>query len=139
MFAGLGFGGGQFRTAGPAPDALGGVAWENWMRKHQYRLAAEWNRGVEAFQPADRSIDIARAAAQSRLDALLAEDDRFWQGWYRRHGGEIRFFGDRFGGSEAPSALLVLVFGALMWKLTRAIPATPVARKLPVRRRAARR
>lgn len=122
VFAGLAFADGQFRTAPPGDDALTSVAWENWMRKHQYRVTEDWSRRVDSFQPGDRTLDGARAEAHTRLDPLLAEDARLWRGWYRRHGGEIEYLGDHFGNGDAASVVLVLMFAGLLYRMTKTIP-----------------
>src|SRR5262249_53594245 len=85
----------------PGPGArseLSAFAWDNWMRKHQYRLAGDWGRQMEGDQ------------MRGRLEELLAEDERLWHGWYRRHAGEVEFFGDHFGTGPAGSLALVAMF-----------------------------
>ena len=122
VFGGLTFVNGQFQAGRQTRDSLFPAAWENWMRKHQYRLADEWSRGVDSYAPADHTIDAARSAARDRLAALRADDERYWHGWYRRHGGEVEYLGDHFGSGDAASAVLVALFAGILWKLARAMP-----------------
>jgi hypothetical protein len=119
-FQGLVFTRGQFQRGLVSEISLSGKAWENWMRKHQYRLAEEWGSGVEAFHPGDPAYDRAKAVARQRLAGMKAEDTTLWRGWYQRHGGETEFLGDHFGGGDETTAVLLLLFAGLMWKLVRA-------------------
>jgi hypothetical protein len=123
VFGGLTLANGQFQAGRQSQDSLFPAAWENWMRKHQYRLAEEWTRGVDSHATADHTLDAARSAARDRLAVLHADDDRYWHGWYRRHGGEVEYLGDHFGSGDATSAVLVALFAGILWKLARAMPA----------------
>jgi hypothetical protein len=109
--------------------------------KHQYRLAEEWRRSVDAFRAGDPALDAARADARARLTVLMSGDDVHWHGWYRRHGGEVELLGDHFGDGDAMSAILVLVFAGLMWQMICATPSRPpvVAQLTPTRARKTRR
>ena len=52
----------------------------------------------------------------------MAEDDKYWHGWYRRHGGELGLIGDQFGGGDVTSVLLVLAAMGLVWKMAQMAP-----------------
>ena len=136
VFPGLVFAGGQFEPAPPGEDSLSAGAWDNWMHKHEYALAREWG-GVVENTPAPEA---AKTDARRKLLNMTTADSKFWGGWYRRNDGEVMFLGDWFGGSNFSSAVLLLLFTALMWTLARAIPkATAKAAPAPIRVRKRRR
>jgi hypothetical protein len=127
VFMGLVYGKGEFRTGLVSEISLSPMAWDNWMHKHQYRLAEDWRQSVDGFRAGDPELDRARANAHRGLDLMQRDDEKLWRGWYRRHGGEIDYLGDDFGSGDATSAVLLALFAALMWKLVRAVPrARPV-------------
>jgi len=127
VFIGLVYGQGEFRTGPATEDSLSPMAWDNWMHKHQYRLAEEWRQSVDAFRPGDPALDRPRANAHRALDLMQHDDQKFWRGWYGRHGGEIVYLGDDFGSGDATSAVLLLLFAGLMWQLVRSMPRKPAA------------
>jgi hypothetical protein len=43
------------------------------------------------------------------------EESNLFRGWYGRNGGSITYLGDHFGDSNVPSALLLALFGALLY------------------------
>lgn len=135
VFLGLVFGQGRFRTGLVTEDSLSPMAWDNWMHKHQVRLAEEWGRSVEAFHPGDPAYEKARIEARGGLERMKQDDEKLWQGWFRRHDGETAFLGDQFGNSDAPLWLLVLVFAGLMWKMAQIAMGrrTIVVAKAPVK------
>jgi hypothetical protein len=139
VFAGQTFADGRFRLAPPSEDSLSAMAWENWLRKHQYRTVEDWSRSIDAYRNSDRTLDAARAAAHTSLDPLLAEDDKLWHGWYRQHGGEIEFLGDHFGGFDAISAMPLVLFAGLLLKLIHSIPPKPQIPATPKPKRKATR
>jgi hypothetical protein len=57
---------------------------------------------------------------------MKREDANLWRGWYQRHGGEIEFLGDTFGRGDVTSAMLLLLFVGLMWKM--AMPVSHASR-----------
>jgi hypothetical protein len=115
IFMGLAFADGHFRVAAPGPEALSQTAWDNWMRKHEYRLANDWGRMVEMSSQEEP----AKIEARRKLVLMKQNDQRFWRGWFQAHGGEVTFLGDHFGDSDAMSALLVVLFAGLLWKMGR--------------------
>ena len=138
VFMGLVYGQGEFRTGLATEDSLSPMAWDNWMHKHQYRLAEEWRQSVDAFRPGDPALDRARANAHRGLDLMQYDDQKLWRGWYGRHGGEIVYLGDDFGSGDATSAVLLLLFAGLMGQLVRSVPRKPgaaVAPSPPVRKK----
>jgi hypothetical protein len=122
---------GQFQIGAPGPDSLNAGAWGNWMGKHQLRLSETWLRAGEAYHGGDASLEPAKANLRASIADHLKEDDLYWNGWYRRHGGEITMLGDHFGGSEVPSVLLVLAAAGLLWKMAQSAPpvSAPAAAK----------
>jgi hypothetical protein len=118
MFPGLIFDGSRFRTAPGTRDSLTAAAWDNWMHKHEYALADEWGEVVDSAPASEASKDDARR----KLAHMKAEDASLFGGWYERHNGEVKFLGDWFGDGDVLSAVLVLLFGGLMWKVVGAVP-----------------
>ena len=116
----------------PTPDALSDAARENWSRKHQLANSLQWKRELEA-NPAPVA---GKTEAIAMLDGMIADDSKLFRGWYARHGGEVEYLGDHFGDSDVTSALLVVFFAGLLWKMSREIPARQVV--APVKSKAAR-
>jgi hypothetical protein len=85
-------------------------------------LSETWSRAGEAFHKGDAAFEPAKANLRASMVDRLKEDDVYWHGWYRRHGGEITMLGDHFGDSEVPTAFLVLVAIGLLWKMAQAAP-----------------
>ncbi len=125
VFAGLNFRNGTFDIATPVPDSLSSIAWGNWYRKHQYALSEQWLRELAGFRPNDPAVEPSKAAVLPTIEQAVRDDEKFWHGWYRRHGGEIEFFGDHFGSSDATSVLLAVGALGLLWKLSRHVPKAP--------------
>ena len=125
VFLGLIFMQGQFRTGLVSEDSLSPMAWDNWMRKHEYKLAEDWGRQVDGTHAGDPAYEPAKAIARQGLARMKADDANLWRGWYQRHGGEMTFLGDHFGAGEQTSAVLLLLFAALIWKLSRAALGKP--------------
>ncbi|HTT65961.1 MAG TPA: hypothetical protein VMG35_29125 [Bryobacteraceae bacterium] len=140
VFLGLIFMQGQFRTGLVSEDSLSPMAWDNWMHKHEYQLADEWGKQVEGTHPGDPAYEAAKMTARQGLARMKAEDAALWEGWYERHGGETAFLGDQFGAGDATSAVLLLMFAGLMWKLIRPgkSRAAIVEKQAPVRKRVKR-
>jgi hypothetical protein len=123
IFMGLGFGDGHFRVAAQGPEALSQTAWDNWMRKHEYRLATDWGRTVET----SGREEPAKAEARRKLELMKANDGQYWRGWFQRHNGEVTFLGDHFGSSDLMLAMLAVLFAGLMGKMALAVkPAVAV-------------
>jgi hypothetical protein len=107
-FAGLSYTSGQFQIGAPGPDSLSGSAWINWFGKHQVALCDMWLRDAEAFHRGEAAFQQAKVNLRQAIAEKLRDDDKYWRGWYRHHGGAIEMIGDRFGGGDAASALLAL-------------------------------
>ena len=91
----------------------------------------KWLAMGESYRRGDPAVEAARADLRAAIADQLKEDDTLWHGWYARHGGEIELIGDHFGGSDAPSVLLVLVVIGLLAKmalLARTLPLHPAPR-----------
>jgi hypothetical protein len=147
VFLGLIFQRGRFRTGLVSEDSLSPMAWDNWLHKHEYRLAQDWGRDVDAFHPGDPAVDRARGDAHRILERMKQDDARLFLGWFQRNGGETTFLGDAFGNSDAMSAVLLLLAAGLLVQMARtafvrhakpapvARPAVvPVAAKVPPKR-----
>jgi hypothetical protein len=102
----------------PLPDGLSGYASENWLEKHEVVNVIRWKREL-----ADVAAE-GKAQFLAILDRLTDENQRHFRGWYERHGGEVEYLGDHFGASGIPLALMVVVFGGLMWRLWLCVPLT---------------
>jgi hypothetical protein len=126
-FTGIGFGEGHFMIGAPGPESLNRAAWRNWMGKHQIVLCEQWLRIGEAFHPGDPVAVAARVILRSGIADKVQEDDKYWLGWYRRHGGELELIGDHFGDSDVPTVLLVAAAMGLLWKMARPAPRVTVA------------
>ena len=113
---------GQFQIGAPGPESLHAGAWGNWIGKHQLILNETWSRAGEAFHNGDPAFEPAKANLRASQVDRLKEDEVYWHGWYRRHGGEITMLGDHLGDSEVPTAILVLVAIGLLWKMAQAAP-----------------
>ena len=119
---GLGVKGGQFLAGVAGADLIGGSAWRNWFAKRQFNLCREWLQAEEQFRPGDPTLEVGRAGFRKAMREKLNEDERYWRGWYRVHGGEIVFLGDWFGGSDVPAVLLALAAVGVLWKLAKLAP-----------------
>jgi hypothetical protein len=136
-YSGLGVKDGQFKIGLPGPNSLSRNAWRNWFNKHQMRVCGEWLEAEEQFRPGDPLLAASRPMFRGAMREKLVEDDKYWHGWYRTHGGEITYLGDWFGDSDIPSVLLALAAIGLLWKLAAPAPVAPVVSKRapPVRRK----
>jgi len=100
------------------PDMLSASAWTNWRAKHQYALEQQWLRQIAEGRRDDPTFRQQPSAAElERVD-----DNTIWGGWYSHHGGSASFLGDRlanswFGGLDAQSVVLLLLFMGLIWLL----------------------
>jgi hypothetical protein len=121
-FSGLTLSPAGIDIATPREGSLSNDAWGNWYRKHQYALAVTWLRDMTAFRPGDPALEPTKAAARPTLEQTIRDDQRVWRGWYRNHGGEMVFFGDDFGSTDATSALLALLGIGVLWRMARQVP-----------------
>lgn len=139
-YTGLGVLNGQFQVGMIGPDSIGRITWRNWYNKRQSLLSSEWLRAAEQYHPEDSSMEPSRTAIRKLMIEKLAEDDKYWHGWFARHSGEIVYLGDWMGDSDVPSALLVITAAGLLWMLAKPEPvrvqANAVkAKAAPVRRK----
>ena len=116
-FGGLIVGASGIDMATQGPDSLSTTAWSNWFRKHQFAYSEKWLRELAAFRPNDPSLEPTKAAIRPTLEKTVADEQRVWHGWYGRHHGEMTFFGDHFGDSDAPSVLLIAGAAFVLWRL----------------------
>ena len=115
-------------------DTLSRPTGGNWFRKHQYALSEQWLRGLAASNPDGRGLTTSQASVRDALAEIVHQDDSMFGGWYKRHGGEITFFGDLFGDSEFSTGMFVTGAAILLWRLARHAPpvrAAAVAPKQP--------
>jgi hypothetical protein len=134
VFAGLNFRNGTFDIATPVEGSLSTFAWGNWYRKHQYALSQKWLQELVGFRPNDPAVQPSKAAVLPTIEQSLRDDERIWHGWYRRHGGEIEFFGDGFGSGDATSVVLAMGAMGMLWMLSRRVPKKPKPGAKSVRR-----
>jgi hypothetical protein len=116
-YTGLGLKAGQFQTGLFGPDSVGHISWRNWFNKRQPLLAREWLIAAEQYHPGDPRLEASRAVFRNAMGEKLAEDQKYWHGWFGNHGGEVVYLGDWFGDSDVPSVLLAMVALGLLWKL----------------------
>jgi hypothetical protein len=127
-YTGLGVKAGQFQTGMFGPDSVGHISWRNWFNKHQPNLCRLWLQAEEQFRVGDLTLAASRVNFRAQMTEKLGEDEKYWHGWFARHGGEITYLGDWFGDSDIPSVLLALAAVALLWKL--AMPPAPAVRPI---------
>jgi hypothetical protein len=116
-YAGMNVRDGQFLIGLAGPDSLGGGSWRNWFAKRQPMLCNAWLQAEEQYRPGDRTFEAARPDFRQAMKEKLDEDQKYFRGWYRDHGGQVGFLGDMAGDNELPSVLLVLAAAGLLWKL----------------------
>jgi hypothetical protein len=112
--------------AAPNNDTLSRISGGNWFRKHQYALAEKWLGELSAAYSNGAGLDAGQAAARDALTQVIRQDATLFGGWYKRHNGELTFFGDHFGDSDFTSALLLIGAAAILWKLARYAPLSRV-------------
>ncbi len=138
-YTGLGIKNGQFQAGMFGPDSVGHIAWRNWFNKRQPLLAREWLTAAEQYHQGDPRLYAPRATFRAAMTEKLAEDEKFWHGWFARHGGEVVYLGDWFGDSDVPSALLLMAAAGLIWILAKPEPVRAVnvvkAKAAPARRK----
>ncbi len=116
-YTGLGVKAGQFQVGMFGPDSVGHISWRNWFNILQPILGREWLAAAEQYHPGDPRLEESRAALHSAMAEKLTEDDRFWYGWFARHGGEVVYLGDWFGDTDVTSVLLALAAAGLLWRM----------------------
>ena len=112
-----------------APDnseTLSALSGANWFNKHEYKLAEKWLQELATAYPDGRGLTAAQASARDGLAEIIRQDATMFGGWYKRHHGEMTFFGDHFGDSDFSSTLLVIGAAAALWKLARYAQRKPV-------------
>jgi hypothetical protein len=129
-YAGMSVSEGHFLIGIAGPDSMGGGSWRNWFAKRQPLLCNEWLAAEENFRPGDPTLEGARNALRAGLAEKLAEDQKYFRGWYAAHGGQVGFLGDAFGEGMIPSAALLLAAGWLLWTLAKMAPAAEVSAPL---------
>jgi hypothetical protein len=138
-YTGLGLKNGQFQTGMFGPDSVGHISWRNWFNKRQPALAREWLAAAEQYHQGDPRLYAPRAKFRAEMTEKLAEDEKFWHGWFARHGGEVVYLGDWLGDSDVPSALLLMAAAGLIWMLAKPEPVRAVnvvkSKAAPVRRK----
>jgi hypothetical protein len=125
-YAGLSVSDGHFLIGMAGPDSMGGGSWRNWFGKRQSLLCLEWLQAEEQYRPGDPTLEAGRADLRQAMREKLDDDQKYFHGWYREHGGQIGFLGDLAGDSDVPSVLLALAAVGLLWKLRQAAMTVPV-------------
>jgi hypothetical protein len=138
VFAHIQAGGLGMDLADPGTSTLSRQAGANWFLKHQYALSERWLRDLDDVHPDGRGFTPMQAIVQKALVEVVRQDDTLFGGWYKRHGGELVFFGDYFGNTEWSSALLVIGGIGILWKLARYGPPHPQPTIARCRRRRGR-
>jgi hypothetical protein len=124
----------QVMNLAPAnPDTVASTAGENWFRKHQYGLAEKWLAGLAVSHPDGRGLTPAMESARNALQEIVRQDDTMYGGWYKRHHGEITFFGDLFGDSDLTSVLLVIGAATVLIRMARYAPRATVVVAAPAK------
>jgi hypothetical protein len=126
-YAGMSVNDGHFLIGMAGPDSMGGGSWRNWFAKRQPILCNQWLQQEEAYRPGDPTLEAGRADLRQAMQEKLAEDQKYFRGWYQAHGGQVGFLGDSFGEGMLPSALLLLAAAGLLWKLAKMAPAASEA------------
>jgi hypothetical protein len=121
-YTGLGIKNGQFQVGMFGPDSVGQISWRNWLNKRQPILGNEWLKAAAQYHPGDARLEASRAAFRTAMTEKLGEDEKYWYGWFARHGGETVYLGDWLGDSDVPSALLVIAAAGLLWMLAKPEP-----------------
>jgi hypothetical protein len=115
VFEGFNLVGNDLQLGAMGPDSLSGAAWRYWHMKNQEALDNEWLRR-DGQLPQDSAV-VRRYANVFEQD--LESNAQDWQGWYGRNGGAMTFLGDHlagpsFGGWNAPSLAVLLMFAGLL-------------------------
>ena len=129
-YTGLGIKNGRFDVGMFGPDSVGHISWRNWFNKRQFVLGREWLAAAEQFHPGEPGLEASRNVLRSAMQEKFAEDQKYWHGWFARHGGEMTYLGDWFGDSDLTSILMVVLAAGMLWKLAQP---EPVRVPVPVR------
>jgi hypothetical protein len=111
----------------PNADTLSRPTGENWFRKHQIALSQKWLAGLALSYPDGRGLTPAYLSARDHLQEVVRQDDTMYGGWYKRHNGEITFFGDLFGDTDWTSLLLLVGAATILVRMARYAPPKAVA------------
>jgi hypothetical protein len=130
-YAGLSVADGRFLIGMAGPDSLGGGSWRNWFDKRQSLLCLEWLQAEEQYRPGDPALEAGRVDFRQAMREKLEDDQKYFHGWYREHGGQIGFLGDLAGDNDVPSLLLALAAAGLLWKLAQAAMTAPAVSAAP--------
>jgi len=127
VFGELTANGGQLRRTDPTPLMLNEKAWQNWLSKHQGELFPRWLRDLPRGHEADPRFQAQWQRIEPELRSAIADHARDWGGWPERHGGEFRYLGDWVGGdsrfgTDAASAIVLLLFAGGVWLMWRERP-----------------
>jgi hypothetical protein len=125
-FAGMSVNDGHFLIGMAGPESMGGGSWRNWFAKRQPQLCTEWLQAEEQYRPGDPTLEAGRADLREAMREKLAEDQKYFHGWYAAHGGQVGFLGDAFGEGTLPSALLLAAAAWILWTLAKMAPAANV-------------
>jgi hypothetical protein len=121
-FAGLSVSDGHFLIGVAGPESIGGAAWRNWFARRQPLLCREWLQAEENYRRGDPALEAGRVEFRQAIGEKLEEDQKYFRGWYREHGGEVGFLADLVGESDVPLVLLALAALGVLWKLARTLP-----------------
>jgi hypothetical protein len=114
IFPGMDFTGTAIQSSRPGPDALSPSAWNNWYSKHKLSVYDMWLRELQARYGNDPAFQKLLPGYRQTVANAEADDAKAWQGWFRDHGGEVEFLGDRTAAwSGALQILLAALFVAL--------------------------
>jgi hypothetical protein len=108
------------------PGGLPNAAWPNWFGKHHLALCDKWLADLPARHQNNPAFEASWPAAKAKILELRSEDERSWDGWYSRHGGEIQYIGDHISGrvgEQAPEVILIALGIAMLGILIQQTPA----------------
>jgi hypothetical protein len=126
VYSGLAVVNGVFTLGPPTPDSLSSWSWANWFRKHQDARAKEWLAQVDSYHGAGVAFERSAARVREMFLVSIGEDQKFWLGWFARHGGSATLIGDAFGDGWLPCALLLAMWLALLFQWWRILPGAAV-------------
>jgi hypothetical protein len=121
VFPGVDFVDGKLTGAEHGPDALSNSAWGNWFTKHKLAAYGWWLTDLNRRYGNDPAFQAVLPAYGGQVEKERSIDARMWQGWFGRHGGEVKFIADHVAGwSLALQTLLVALFlglaGGVYWR-----------------------
>jgi hypothetical protein len=121
VFPGVDFIGGKLAGAEHGPDALSNSAWGNWFTKHQLAAYGWWLADLNRRYGSDPAFQAVLPAYNGQLEKVQSNDAHMWQGWFGRHGGEVKFIADHVAGWSLALQMLLVVFflglvGGAYWR-----------------------